>query len=434
MRQTLSVVALIDHTNHPEEQHSVPSAIKPESEIIRNPNVSIPLQQSREKPSIYRRLFTSPSHVQSKQPMTEENIFTPGYLRTANATKNLTSNPSNMVEQSCNIKPSAIDMAGSSGPATCRLPVDNTLCSLQAGTGYTAEHHRFPNCVSFSPSVTVLNQHYDMQSASKIATSNIGVEEEISGNYSTFHDLQTFSGGNTWVSGPAIKGDNKVWVAKSAFVIKDGDTNLHSHVSRGISTTKSLGNETGVSLSVEKPPVAEKGCAPHTSLVAAATASLNSKLKKRGFEAKSAFHTFPHNMDGTKPLSARNPCISSNEQKILIPTPMKPVVARNHNRSHEMASIAGGFISRHRQIMHDALVKSRDHAQEVLLDAEVSLYARNIEYIRKYDGFPRLTNPLAKIFNEGDEKVSAGIKHARCLHNAYEVESFAVLRILHNKQ
>ena len=417
VHQTLSNVALTDHTNHPEEQHSEPSPIKePEPDIIRNPNVSIPLQQSREKPSIYRRLFTSPSHVQSRQPMIEENVVTPGFLHTANVARNLTSNPSNIVEQSCDIKPSAIDMAGSSG--LIRLPVDHTLFSLQTETGYTTEHNKIPfgNCVSFSPSVTVLNRLYDMQSASKITTSNIGVEEEISGNYSTSHGLQTFSGGSTWVSGPAVKGDNKAWVAKSAFVRKDGGRNPNSDVSRGISarsTINSSGNKTGGNLSVENPPVAEKGCAPCTSLVAAATASLNSKLKKRGFETKSAFYPLLNNVEGTKPLSARNPCISRNEEKILIPTPMKPAVARGHNRSHEMAPIAGGFISRHRQIMHDALIKSRDHAQEVLLDTEVSLYARNIEYLQKYDRFPRLTNPLAKIFNEGDERHFVPIEPAR---------------------
>ena len=403
VRQTLSNVALIDHTNHPEEQHSVPSAIKePEpAEIIGNPSVSILLQQSREKPPIYRRLFTSPSHVQRRQPMIEDNVFTPGYLHTASVTRNLTSNPSEMVEPSYDIKPSAIDMAGSSG--LIRLPVDHTLCSLRTETGYTTEHNKIPfeNCVSFSPSVTVLNRHYDMQRA-KITTSNNGVEEEVSSNYSTSHGLQTFSGRNTWVSGPAVKGDNKAWAAKSTFVKKDGDRNPNSDVFRGISARSTI-NSPG-NLSVEKPPGAGKDCAAYTSLVAAATASLKSKLKKRGYETKSAFHTLPHNVEGSRPLSGRNPCISRNEQKILIPTPMKPVVAQNRNRSHEMAPLAGGFISRHRQIMHDALIKSRDHAQEVLLDAEVSLYARNIEYLRKYDRFPRLTNPLAKIFNEGDER------------------------------
>ena len=447
MRQTLSIVTFAEYASRPEERYSVSSAIKnPE------PDGSIPLQQSREKPSIYRKLFTSPSHAENRQPIIEANVLRPGYLRTANVTRN----HSNMVEQIYATKPSSTHMTGSSG--STRLPVDNTLCSLQRGTGYTAERHRIPlgNCVSISPSAIDRNpecnlaqEHY-LQSASKSTTSNIGVRKEIS-YHSTDHGLQISSNENARVAAPAVRGNdgkgytdnglftrsglgfgsitcnNNASVAESAFVKKRGAGNLNSGVSKGTSTRSIIncpGNATGNSLLVERPTAADEGRAGYTSLVAAATAS----FRRKGFETRSAFHrTLPRYVQGTKPSSSTNPrhhqpstnpCIPGNrEQNILVPTPIKPVVARNDILSHESSR----FISRHRQIMSDALRKSRDYAQEVLLDAEVSLYTRNIESSRKYDDCPRLPSPVAKVCNEGDEMVSVAIKHTMFTWNAYEV-------------
>ncbi len=455
MRQTLSNVSLTEQTNPPEERQSVayPSTSKTEAGITRNSNVSIPLQQSRDKPSIYRKLFESPFYVQNKQLMPEIKVLNPGYLHTTNMNvpRNLPyggNQSSDMVEQDYQTKLTT-NMHMPELDGFSRLPIDGPLCSLQTGNGYTTESHRIPlgKSVRFSPSVTGrdpegnLVQERCMRSASKIGVLNIGVGKEMS-THSTLQGLETSTNGNTWVAEPAIKENdsgeymdagvvkrlftrsihqgfesatgNDTWAAEPAFMKKSSAGYPYSGVSKGISTRTTINgleNSTSGSLSIAEPTITRKEGAKYTSLVAAASASLNSKLRRKAFETKSAFkRTLPVSIDTIKTASPMNLCTPTNERKILVPTPLKPVVARNDFLSHEMAS--GGFISRHRQTMRDALVKSRDHAKEVLLDAEVSLYARNIEYLRKYDDYPRLVNPLAKRFNEGDERVSGVIKHA----------------------
>lgn len=92
--------------------------------------------------------------------------------------------------------------------------------------------------------------------------------------------------------------------------------------------------------------------------------------------------------------------------KIIVPTPQRPVFGKTLSADKLNSNETGpsGFFTRHRQIMRDALVKSRDRAQEILLDAEVSLYARNFEYLQKYRvSNKRLENPVAKLFLEGDD-------------------------------
>ena len=93
--------------------------------------------------------------------------------------------------------------------------------------------------------------------------------------------------------------------------------------------------------------------------------------------------------------------------EIVVPTPRRPVISNiRPNKVNLNNTIGSEFISRHRQIMLDALEKNRQYAQEILLDAEVSLYARNIEDLRNSELKHRLENPLAKLFNEGDDMVS----------------------------
>lgn len=440
MRQTLSNVALTEHTSHPREQHSLlcPSVSKTETDI-RYSEVSIPLEQRREKPSLYRKLFASPCNVQSKQPMIETKVLNPGYLHTAtsssvNVPRRYPYESSDVIKQDYPAKPAAIHMPGPG--SFSRLPIDSPLYSLPTGRRYTKERHKIPlgKSVTFSPSVAGRNPECNLvQERGNESVSKIGT--------STLQGLETSTSINTWIVEPAVKGNDgsefidtgvvegtftrstlqgfesvtsrSTWVAKPAFMKKDDTQHINAGVFKGISTHSTLNgskNSTSDSLSVAEPTIKEKQDNDYTSLVAAASASLNSKLRRKAYETRSAFkRTLPVNAETINPPSATNPSTPTNERKILVPTPIKPVVARNDLLSQEMAP--DGFISRHRQIMRDALMKSRDHAQEVLLDAEVSLYARNIEYLRKYDDYPRLINPLAKLFNDGDERVSVVIKH-----------------------
>ena len=110
-------------------------------------------------------------------------------------------------------------------------------------------------------------------------------------------------------------------------------------------------------------------------------------------------------------LSINGDSVTSNREnsgtKILVPTPQRPVASKSlSGKLNSQEEDISGFFMRHYQIVRDAFVKSRDYAQEILLDAEVSLYARNIEHLQKHGVNQRLENPLAKLFIEGDDMVS----------------------------
>ena len=310
------------------------------------------------------------------------------------------------------------------------LPIDSTMCILASEENNTEERRtRIPlgKDITFSPLVTggnpeckIVVQEHGMQNKSKIGTSDVCNGKEMStslsqqclktsasinncfvkpGNggvghsdgtvikgkfdRSTLQSLQASCGGNPLVTG-------------SAFVTQN--SRLRKNDLQG-SGGAALGSP-GIVESAFK----EKESANNLSLVAAASASLNSKLKQKALETRSGFRMCAPNVQTTEHPTAANSYTQSNEKRILVPTPVKPVVRRGELLDQETGS--SQFISRHRQIMRDAMLKSRDHAHELLLDAEVSLYARNIDYVRKYDVGLRLVNPVAKLMSEGDEMVS----------------------------
>lgn len=334
MRQTLTNLALNEHTNLPSEDHSLlnPSADKSDAAWIQRPNISIPLKQQRDKSSIYRKLFASPSteDLPNDDTTTEPNDWNPSYLCTATSSRFDVSVPRNLSEvdyllakEEYEAKPVSVNMPGSRELG--RLQGNSPLYGLpkEGQSERSSKRFRIAKGVTFSPSVFSNSRN------------------------ALLHD-------------------------------------------RGL----------------------QKG-EKHVSLVAAASSSLNSKLRTKVFETDSAFKKIkPPNaakMLKHSSISVTNSCTPVNERKVVVPIPKRLVVAAHDGVPQGAVSFQ--FISRHRQIMREALVKSKDHAQEILLDAEVSLYARNIDLLWKsdYSHDPRLVNPLAKLFNEGDERVSVQI-------------------------
>ena len=316
MRQTLSNVSLTVNPNLTTEECSVPysSASKTEHTFTQNPGVSFPLKQRREKPSIYRKLFASPCHVQDDQSVNEERMLNRGNTYTtsssltyANATKNF---PDEYRD---------------------RLPVGTSLFNSPSRKENAMERRRFP-----------LEANVDFSSSVNSRNPNLNIVQDENGIENTARNV--------------LKG---------------------TPVDEKSSGTSSLVHST----------VNKKEAIEYSSLLATASASLNSKLRKK---AESAFKRIQSSSINP---SSTNCSTLINERKILVPTPIKPVIGNNK-------------LFCHRQIVHEAFVKSRNNAQEVLLDAEVSLYTRNIDYLRKDESEPRLINPLAKVFSEGDERVS----------------------------
>ncbi|XP_046847138.1 uncharacterized protein LOC124440760 [Xenia sp. Carnegie-2017] len=129
--------------------------------------------------------------------------------------------------------------------------------------------------------------------------------------------------------------------------------------------------------------------------LAAANSSLTKKLKTAALARQPSAFATVQNLYVQK---VNQPAfIANNQQEILVPTPLRPKVGKNPFET-------GHFMLRHREIMREALAKSRDHAQEVLLDSEVAMCVRNIELMRnQYCNDQRLLNPIARLFNEGDE-------------------------------
>ena len=413
MRQTLSDTTLTEKTNPSGENPflSYPaSASKIETEIV-----SIPLQQRRQKPSIYRKLFASPCNVQTGPEITDRNV--PQYSHIAA--------PSN-VKRLHGTYPKEV---GSESVGFSRLPIDIPTHSLPTETNYTAERRTgipLEKRVPFSPFVSGENpecnigQAHGRQNTSEIGASFVSNGKEMSTclneqylkafksvnncfenpeNDAFKHDdsalngkfdrkpiqgIQNLSSGNTCVAGPA-------------FTTKYSSIQRNALQGFGCPTLGSLGI-------LASPGSKAKENADYLSLVTAANASLSAKLKKRGLGTGSTFRRMDASSVQTTKHST-NSYTSNNEQKILVPTPIKPVVSRDELLYQQTGS--SQFISRHRQIMRDAMVKSQEHAHDVLLDAEVSLYARNIDYLRKYGDLGlRLVNPLAKLMSEGDDMVS----------------------------
>ena len=422
VRQTLSDIALTGQIN----PFPPNPACKTEAEIV-----SIPLQQRRQKPSIYRKLFASPCNVQGGQAMTDRNVLIPQYSHPATSSNvNTPSLPCNSSEVKQGYPKKLLSTLMPESDDFPELPIDSTICSLASeeninNTGERRTRIPLGKGITFSPFVTggtpeckIAVQKLGMQNRSKIGTSDVCNGKEMStrlsqqclktsasiNNYfvkpgnggvghsdgtvvngkfdrTTLHGLQTSCGGNPSVSG-------------SAFVTQN--SRLRKNDLQGFrgAALGSLGNvECGFK---------EKESADDLSLVAAASASLNSKLKQ-ALGTGSKFRMCAPSVHTTEHPTAANSYTQSNEKRILVPTPVKPVVRRGELLHQETGS--SQFISRHRQIMRDAMLKSRDHAHELLLDAEVSLYARR-DYVRKYDVGLRLVNPVAKLMSEGDEMVS----------------------------
>ena len=353
-------------TTHTTESINYPSTSKRvTAESSQGSNVSIPLQQRREKPSIYRKLFSSPSssHSQNRQAIVAPNASNPRYLHFSDSStlyaRSFPIVSADQVEQEYNTKSAASFRVPEPG-GLCRAPNSSPLCSLpeERRNEYTSEEYGIPlaNEVPFSPLVNrhterSLIKEHGFQSSSKTSAFNSGVR--VMPVRSTPSRFENASG--------------RHWFGESA-------TQKKEHTQ-------------------------------HINLVSTASASVNSKLKREVFETESAFRRLQPSRTGiTKHASSSftSSCTPVSEQNVLVPTPLRPVVAGN-DVIHGTAP--SDFISRHRQIMREALVKSRDHAEEILLDAEVSLYARNIICSRIYDSDPRLVNPLAKLFNEGDDRV-----------------------------
>lgn len=340
-----------------------PSAGKNETDLQRNPNISIPIKQRRDKPSIYRKLFASPANIQKEEPIIETNFL-------VNVPTSLPFSNGDLAEQRYQ-----------------RKTVDCPSHSLRKKNPRISEEYSNPRgkLDAFSPSIDENQEHRSR------GTESIGDEKLISIR-STIYGPENASGGGVWIPYSAGTGKSARFTNSNAY-----ETSTRSLQSLENSTIGSASKLSGM------------GDFKHLSLVAAASASLDSKLRRKALENDSAFTR----IKAFHVKSIKNPPI--HEQNILIPAPVRLAVDENE-----------GFVSRHRQIMHEALVKSRDHAQLVLLDAEVSMYTRNIDYLRKYEHDQRFLNPLAKVFNEGDEKVSAQL-YCNCYNASFFCGCNAIL-------
>lgn len=415
VRQTLSDVTLTEQTNPSEENPFLPystSASKTETVIA-----SIPLQQRRQKPSIYRKLFASPCNTQKGHEMTGRNVLISQYSHTAVSSneKPLGSYPKKL--ESAQI-PKSLGFS--------RLPIDSSCLPIN----FTAEGRAgisVERSAPFSPFVTGENpecnigQTHCMQNTPEIGTSTVFSDKEMSTCLKE-KNLKTSTSINNCFTEPENNGfqpsDGSVVRRKFDRMTLQGIQNpssdntsmagpafmtKYSRIQRN--ALKDCGSGSLGSLGILGSAAhKEKENADYLSLVTAANVSLNAKLKRNAAETGSAFRRMDaSSVQTTKPST--NSSTSSIEQKILVPTPMKPMVHRDELLYQQTGS--SQFISRHRQIMRDAMMKSQEHAHDVLLDAEVSLYARNIDYLRKYDDLGlRLVNPLAKLMSEGDDMVS----------------------------
>ncbi|XP_028398616.1 uncharacterized protein LOC114522182 [Dendronephthya gigantea] len=358
VRETLSSVALNERSYLPSVNHSLPHPSS--TELLRNPNISIPLQQRRDRPSIYRKLFASPANVQKREPIVEINL-------PINVPASLPFSSDDVAEQRYHTEIASFCPLEPIGFS--RLAVDSPLQSSHGESQCISEGYGNPlkKFVPFQPST---DENLGHRSG---CTRNIGGEKLIS-TCSTIHGPENAPGGGVWVA------DSASMEKRVEFTNNNAGGTISSRCA-----LQSLKNSAIGSASFTKP--SEMRDFKHTSLVEAASASLDFKLKRKALENESVFKR----IQASRLESIKNP--PKSEQNILIPKPVRHVVAGDE-----------GFVTRHRQIMHEALVKSRDHAQVLLLDAEVSMHTRSIGYLWKYEHDQRLVNPLAKVFNEGDER------------------------------